>query len=57
MKRYTFELVVTEGSDEGWEEITENGKTGCDEVLEMVKNELYNIGLDVDIKLVKYEDK
>lgn len=57
MKRYTFELIVTEGNDEGWEEMTKDGKTGCDEVLEMVKNELYNIGLDVDIKLTKYEDK
>lgn len=57
MKRYTFELIVTEGNSESWEEITENGKTGCDDVLAMVKNELYNIGLDVDIKLTKYEDK
>ena len=31
MKRYTFEIVVTEGNDEFWEEATAEGKTGCDD--------------------------
>ena len=30
MKRYTFELIVNEQSDEFWEEITQDGKSGCD---------------------------
>ena len=31
MKKYTFEVVIYEGNDESWEEITAAGKTGCDE--------------------------
>lgn len=57
MKQYTLELVVTEGNDEGWEEILKDGKTGCDDVIDMVVNALYEVGLEPAIKLVKYEDK
>jgi hypothetical protein len=57
MKRYTLELVITEGNDEGWEEILNDRKTGCDDVISMVANALYEAGLDPTIKLVKFEDK
>lgn len=57
MKRYTLELVITEGNDEFWEEILIDGKTGCDDVTATIINGLHNCGLDAAIKLVKYEDK
>lgn len=57
MKQYTFELVVTEGNNEFWEELLENGNTGCDDLLEQLKGILAESGLDDEIKLVKYEDK
>jgi hypothetical protein len=57
MKQYTFELVINEGCNEGWEEMLKDGKTGCDDVVEMVINALYEVGLEPAIKLVKYEDK
>lgn len=59
MKRFTFEIVIEEGNDEFWESITAGGKSGCDEVLEMVKNDLWQQGLDeqnCSIKLVKFVD-
>jgi hypothetical protein len=57
MKQYTFELTVTEGNNEFWEEILEKGNTGCDDILEQLKTMLAESGFDDDIKLVKYEDK
>lgn len=57
MKRYTFEVVITEQSDEWWEEITEGGKSGCDEVLSFVEHELVSAHLDVSVKLKSFEDK
>lgn len=57
MKRYTFEVVITEGSDEGWEEMLEGGKTGCDELLEIVISGMQHIGFEPEVTLKKYEDK
>lgn len=57
MKRYTFELTVSEGNSEFWEELLEHGKTGCDELIEQLKDALAEHGFDPDVKLVKYEDK
>ena len=57
MKQYTFEVTVNEQSDEWWEEITADGKSGCDEVLEFVKQELIGAHMDVDIRLTDYADK
>lgn len=45
-----------EGDDEFWEEITADGKSGCDEVLGVVKEELQNY-FPHSVKLIKFEDK
>ncbi len=55
MKKYTIEVIVTEQSDEFWEEVTADGKTGCDDVLEAIKNELIN--WNVEVKLINYKDE
>jgi len=55
MKKYTFEVIINEQSDEFFEEITEGNKSGCDEVLKVLKEELQNY--DVEVRLTGYEDK
>jgi len=57
MKRYTIELVITEGSNEFWEDLETRSVTGCDDILEEVKGALAEFGLEPEIKLIKYEDK
>lgn len=52
MKRYKFEIVIEEGNDEFWEDL--EGKTGCDEVLEIVE-EMFS-EFDGSIRLVEYTD-
>ena len=55
MKQYKFELIVNEQDDEMYEEFTQEGKSGCDEVLEAMKDELQNY--DIEIRLIGYSDK
>jgi hypothetical protein len=55
MKKYVLEVIVNEQSDEFFEEITEDGRSGCDEVLDAIKSEL--IAYDVEVRLTKFEDK
>jgi len=52
MKKYTFTVVITEGCDVWWESM--EGRTGCDEVLEVMKDELFNY--NPVITLSKYEE-
>lgn len=61
MKKYTFQVVIEEGSDEFWDEINNKGITGCDQVLELVEdaldaNGLFNGKNDSNIKLVAFSD-
>jgi hypothetical protein len=58
MKRYTFELTITEGNHEFWEELLATNATGCDELTEQLTAALAEAFADeFDVKLVKYEDK
>ena len=54
MKKYYIEIVINEQSDEWFQEITKDGKSGCDDVLTEVKNKLHLF--DCDVKLIKYID-
>ena len=56
MKEYTFEIIIEEGSDEWWEEITADGKSGCDEVLQNIKEKVA-YDFPNSVKLIKFEDK
>lgn len=57
MKQYTFEINISEGNDEYWEELLQKGNTGCDDLLEEIKNAFAERGFFPNVKLVKYEDK
>lgn len=56
MKKYTFEIVITEGSNKFWDDINRRGRTGCDEVADLVANCFDLEGLDPEIRLSKFED-
>lgn len=57
MKEYTFELVVFEGNDEFWENIS--NKSGCDEVREEITNALadhgFFVGDNCELTLKRYD--
>lgn len=57
MKRYVFELVIEEGSDDFWESIPDN-KSGCDEVTEAItitlENEGWVVGRNTILRLKSY---
>ena len=50
-------VLQEKGNDEFWEEITENGKTGCDELIDTIRNLLESCGglLDTNVTMDKYE--
>ncbi len=60
MKRYTFKLVINEGYDEFWEDITKRNISGCDEVGAMITQALWSVGIDVDngdiLTLIHFEN-
>jgi len=55
MKKYKFEVIIEEGSDEFWEESLKDDKSGCDEVLSAIYQDLGN--WDAKIKLIEFTDK
>ena len=55
MKTYKFEITINEGCDEFWEEITQDGKSGCDEILDVIREEMQNY--DIQVRLIGYEDR
>jgi len=59
MKTYTFKVVIHEGSDEFWDEINKKKKTGCDEVVKLVRQALgeYGINNDDAVTLTRFDDK
>jgi hypothetical protein len=56
MKKYTITVVVNEGSDEFWEELEEANKTGCDEVVQMVKDALNDHFIEAEVSLTRFDD-
>ena len=54
MKKYVFEVEVTEEHDEYWEELKTKGISGCDIILENIKDSLADHGIKV--KLVRFTD-
>ena len=60
MKTYTLEVTIQEGSDEFWEGIEQRVGTGCDEVAQMVRNILFDAGLqppDCTVTLKQFEEQ
>jgi hypothetical protein len=55
MKTYKFEITFTEGYDRFWEAL--HGKTGCDEVLQIMKDVMIDTFPEAVIKLVEFNDK
>lgn len=58
MKKYTFEIVITEGVNEFWENIATQGMSGCDDLIAELDTTIAEgaAGLDFSIKLKTYED-
>jgi hypothetical protein len=55
MKRYVFELIIEEGNDEFWESIAD--KSGCDEILEWMKEILDANAPEYELRLKEFTDK
>lgn len=56
MKRYRIEIVFEEGSDEFWEDITGDNNTGCDTLLQVIKEELQNY-FPESVRMIEFTDK
>jgi hypothetical protein len=58
MKTFKIEVVINEGSDEYWEELRKDGKTGCDEVTQAVREAVDGaFPVDAEVRLIDYKDK
>ena len=57
MKRYILEVIIDEGSDEYWEEITKNKQSGCDDIRKAIHDSVWDAGFqDAKVNLIKFED-
>jgi hypothetical protein len=60
MRTYTIEVVIREDSSKFWEEFNTESVSGCDDILQLVKDNLGDIGFIVgdncDVNLNKFED-
>jgi hypothetical protein len=61
MKTYKIEIIIQEGNDHFWNDISTRNVTGCDEVLEAVKMQLSEVGWDeesgVEFRLSEFTNK
>lgn len=64
MRKYLFELEIEEGQDEFWEEIQNKSSTGCEEVVNLIEELLWEGGLvtkgenkNCELNLVRYSNK
>lgn len=61
MKKYIFEIVITEGNDEYWEGLAQTGNPGCEDILENLREALRNDGFsdqyDTEIRMVEFSDR
>jgi len=53
-RKYTITVTVVEGSDEWWEEITRDGRSGCDDVVEAVEIALQQVGMQPQVMLSRF---
>ena len=56
MKKFKFEIIIEESSDEFWEELEEKEVTGCEEVKDLLINALDCLFPDFKIKLTSFTD-
>lgn len=54
MKRYKFEIIITEGYEEFWKALL--NKSGCDEVTQILRDDLFDSFPDAHVRLVEYTD-
>lgn len=54
-RKYVFEVIIWEGSDEFWDSLDKNDTTGCDEVLKKLRDLLDASPFDVLTRLVEYK--
>ena len=57
MKKYTIQVVIEEGNDEFWEDLEARNVTGCDEIMEAMREMLNSYGyVDATIKMHGFTD-
>ena len=59
MKIYTLEVTVHEGGDEFWETIQARDGTGCDDVVQTIRDILFDAGFqppDCTVALKQFQD-
>ena len=57
MIKYSFLVVIEAGNDEFWDEITTDGKSGCDKVRREIIEALQYKGFGDNVRLVAYSNE